>query len=778
MDGIGGRPDELLGRRHLRPVTMRATLASHEAEPLILDEEQVRVRGFELREAVSETYALVVTLCTDDLALDLDLLVGGACDLEIDRPGHGRRIVFGVIEQVEYVQTARRRLVFRVHVVPAIALLRHSRRRRIFQDQSVVEIVRAVCGPVLERYSRELVDDRLTRAYPPRDYCVQMDETDLDFVRRILGEEGIWFVFDHDATFERLVLLDDLSSAAAVGGSPLADSEATPVLPVISRAAEQTDRQSVQYFGRRRTVTASTYRQRAFDWKSSPTTVLETIALATDDATDPTRIGERDEFAPRRLFEDGASEGPHRDDTGHLATLASERGESRRVRARGVANHIGIAAGSRFELTRHPHPDHDGTYVVLSAFHRATVDTSEPGALAGASYTCEFACQPAEQQIRPPAKPRPVVPGPHTAIVVGPDGEEVHTDALGRIHVRMHWDEERGVALPTAWMRVAQTWAGAGFGALFLPRVGMEVVVAFVDGDPDRPLVTGCVYNGQNPPPLPLPEHKTCTTLRTQSSPGGDGFNELRFEDAAGREEVFLHAERNLRERVKSCRNASVGAHDQLTVGKDQTIHVKGEQSISIDGKRDHTCFDDNLEIVNGTDAKEVHGTKTLMVTEEYVIDVAQRIVLRCGGTEIELTPTGIAIRTPVTYDVTVGATTFSMNPLQLVAGAAAIELHAATAGLALDTEATLRSDVATKALCGESQVTLDPSSAKVGAAMVTLEGGSLAQLVASGVTKISASAVQVAGASTTHIDGGVSCDISGGGATATLAGGVVNLNG
>jgi hypothetical protein len=172
------------------------------------------------------------------------------------------------------------------------------------------------------------------------------------------------------------------------------------------------------------------------------------------------------------------------------------------------------------------------------------------------------------------------------------------------------------------------------------------------------------------------------------------------------------------------------------------------------------------------------HGTKTLMVTEEYVIDVAQRIVLRCGGTEIELTPTGIAIRTPVTYDVTVGATTFSMNPVQLIAGAAAVQLHAATSSLTLDTEAALRSEVSTKAVCGESHVTLDPSAAAVAAGAVTVEGGSLAQLIATGVTKVSASTVQVVGDSTTHIDGSVSCNISGGGATATLAGGVVNLNG
>jgi type VI secretion system secreted protein VgrG len=775
----GSNLGQLLGHGHLRPVTMRATLATNEANPLILDDEQVRVRSCELREAVSEPYTLVVTLCTDDLATDLDVLLGGACDLELERPGHSRRVVCGVIEQVDYVQTVRRRLVFRVHVVPAIALLRHSRRRRIFQDQSTVEIVRAVCGPILERYSRELVDDRLTREYPPRDYCVQMDESDLDFVRRILGEAGIWFVFDHDAGFERVVLLDDVAATAAVGGSPLDQrGEAAPVLPVISRRAEQAEQQSVQYFGRRRTVTPASYRQRAFDWKSSPPTVLETIELASEDDADPTRVGEEDVFASRRLFEADGSEGPHRDDTGLLASLAFDRGESRRVQAHGVANHIGIAAGSRFELTRHPHPDHDGPYVVLSVVHRAKVENAEPGPLAGPSYACEFVCQPAEQQVRPPRTRRPVVPGPHTAIVVGPAGEEVHTDALGRVRVRMHWDEERGVALPTVWMRVAQSWAGPGFGALFLPRVGMEVVVSFVDGDPDRPLVTGCLYNGQNAPPLPLPDSKTCSTLRTQSSPGGDGFNELRFEDAAGHEEIFLHAQRNLRERARSCRTVSVGANDELTVGKDQTIHVKGEQSISVDGRRDHTCFDDNLEIVNGTDAKDVHGTKTLMVTEEYVIDVAQRIVLRCGGTEIELTPTGIAIRTPVTYDVTVGPTTFAMNPVQLVAGAAAVQLHGATASLALDTEAALRSHVSTKAVCGESHVTLEPSAATVAAGAVTVEGGSLAQLVAAGVSKVSASAVQVVGGSTTQVDGAVSCNISGGGATAMLAGGVVSLNG
>ena len=185
VDAMGDNLEELLSRGHLRPVAIRATVATNDADPLILDEDQVRVRSFELREAVSEPCELVLTLCTDDVGLDLDLLVGGACDLEVERPGHGGRTVCGVIEQVDYVQTVRRRLVFRLHVVPAIALLRHSRRRRIFQDQSVVEIVRAVCGPVLERYSRELIDDRLIREYPPRDYCVQMDETEVQSIRNL-----------------------------------------------------------------------------------------------------------------------------------------------------------------------------------------------------------------------------------------------------------------------------------------------------------------------------------------------------------------------------------------------------------------------------------------------------------------------------------------------------------------------------------------------------------------------------------------------------------------
>jgi type VI secretion system secreted protein VgrG len=231
---------------------------------------------------------------------------------------------------------------------------------------------------------------------------------------------------------------------------------------------------------------------------------------------------------------------------------------------------------------------------------------------------------------------------------VGPAGEEIHTDAHGRIKVHFPWDREGTEHAPdtSCWLRVAQAWAGPGWGTLFLPRVGMEVVVSFVDGDPDRPLCTGCVYNGANRPPYALPDERTKSTIKTASSPGGEGFNELRFEDARGSEQVFIHAERDLDEVVKAAHTMSVGSTQQISVGADQTIAVDGSRVLTIKGSQ-------SVRIDGGA----VAGNSTVLghelgVTGKIVIDATDQITVQspvgvkfiCGPTIVELTPSSILL--------------------------------------------------------------------------------------------------------------------------------------
>src|SRR5690606_20946379 len=206
--------------------------------------------------------------------------------------------------------------------------------------------------------------------------------------------------------------------------------------------------------------------------------------------------------------------------------------------------------------------EHDDRYLILGIDARLSTDEN------GGELQTSMDVIRAKTPYRPPAPRRPVVPGPETATVVGPPGEEIHTDRHGRVKVQFHWDRQgQRNEHSSAWIRVTQGWAGTGWGFMFIPRIGMEVVVSFLGGDPDRPIVTGCVYNGANTPPYPLPDEKTKSTIKTKSSVGDDGSNELRFEDKAGSEEVYIHAQRDFNEVVKHNHSTSVKANQSNSVG-------------------------------------------------------------------------------------------------------------------------------------------------------------------------------------------------------------------
>ncbi|MBL4685285.1 MAG: type VI secretion system tip protein VgrG, partial [Nannocystaceae bacterium] len=308
-------------------------------------------------------------------------------------------------------------------------------------------------------------------------------------------------------------------------------------------------------------------------------------------------------------------------------------------------------AGGLFTLDGHPGKTLDRTYLLTHVTHRADcpeADLRAGGSVAGVNYGNRIEAIDAEVAYRPARRKKPQAYGHQTATVVGPPGEEIHTDALGRIQVWMHWDRS-GAEAPldnTCWLRVAQPLAGPGFGTMFLPRVGMQVLVSFVDGDPDRPVCVGCLYDGANAPPYALPEERTKTTIKTRSTPGGDGFNELRFEDAKGSEQVYLHAQRNLDEQVGSAHSTNVGASQSLSVGTDQTTKVGADRNITVQGNQ-------SVRIESQPKGGGVPGTglSTFVVgnieTESkmgYTLTAPNEIRLVCGETKIEMTPVGITL--------------------------------------------------------------------------------------------------------------------------------------
>ncbi|HEY0137722.1 MAG TPA: type VI secretion system tip protein TssI/VgrG, partial [Nannocystis sp.] len=442
------------------------------------------------------------------------------------------------------------------------------------QDRSAPEVLKAVLSDALAPYRRSVRID-LGTEYPRREYCTQFRESDLDFAARLMEEEGISYFFEHEGGVEVLVLVDDNARFPTLSGR--ADSDAVPVL---ENASETLRLESVQTFMWSRKLHSTSAVQRDFDFLR-PDLAQSHEERGTDEAGRDREVYVHDDLL---FMNDGA----------RRARLRREQlGGAGKV-ARGTSNATTFSPGLKFRLVDHRRGDLDRGYVLTRVTHTGEC----PDALievrraeAGPRYTNEFECVPDDVAVRPaPRHSKPRVHGPTTATVVGPASEEVHTDEHGRVKVLFPWDRLSPMDDTASWwVRVTQGWAGPGWGALFLPRIGMEVVVEFLDGDPDRPLVTGCVYNGRNPPPYALPADKTKSGLKSSNSPSDGGFNELRFEDQKGVEEVFIHAERDLNTVVKRSKSLTVGASESNTVGENRDVKVAMNDALAVGMNRAET---------------------------------------------------------------------------------------------------------------------------------------------------------------------------------------------
>ena len=357
----------------------------------------------------------------------------------------------------------------------------------------------------------------------------------------------------------------------------------------------------------------------------------------------------------------------------HLSKVIMEAEESSHLRYRGDSQIRTLAPGHTFTLYDHPFDEFNVEYMILSVWHHGRNNlTAESGG--GGGYGNEFTLQPHETVYRAPLTTRKgLVHGPQTAIVVGPAGEEIYTDELGRIKVRFHWDRKvqgRATDKPddkaSCWIRVAQMWAGNGYGTMFIPRIGMEVVVDFLEGDPDKPIVVGCVYNGINKPPYALPAEATKSTIKTLSSKGGGGSNELRFEDKKGSEELFLQAEKAMQVNVKANKNESVGGDSDLMIkGHYATkvtgyllVHAESNYKVEAEGMLWNISANDNVvsskggrAFLSGNQGTWVDSQANVTVNSiagSVIIESPMTVSLKCGASGIVIDPSGVSIIGPM----------------------------------------------------------------------------------------------------------------------------------
>ncbi|MCA9698936.1 MAG: type VI secretion system tip protein VgrG, partial [Myxococcales bacterium] len=547
------------------------------------------VSGLLLTERLDSPYRLRVALRTDDPMAEALNMLGHSVTVIVER-GPVSRDFHGIVESVEDGSTEDGHSIAALEIVPALVALSHRRTSRIFQEMSVTDVLQQVLDEGLGPFERSVDMGFLTGTYAAQEYTVQFKETDLDFVHRLMEEYGISYCFRHVDGAEVLTLFDDPS----VNEDLISLGNHDGVLPMVVADGGSGTREDVHDFYRESKMRSTVARTAVFDWLS-PASGMQ--AAENSKSTD---LG----------GQNGAELEPEREDYVHdePSTLfgyrtagldfaaVEEQTRLRRVvqqrdavRYQGLTTATGLSPGVKFELLDHPQAEFEGTYVVVGVQHSA--GDFAAGMIPGEAYVNRIECIPVDLEWRPARRTRrPRIPSMQTATVVGPAGEEIHTDEHGRIKVQFHWSRETEYdENSSCFIRVVQPWAGNGWGFVFLPRIGMEVAVTFIDGDPDRPVVTGCLYNGANATPYPLPDDKTKSTIKSDSSPGGGGFNELRFEDAAGAEEIYIHAQKDFNEVVLNDHNTTVGNNQTNNVDVDQTQTVHGNQSETVDGNQDMT---------------------------------------------------------------------------------------------------------------------------------------------------------------------------------------------
>ena len=493
--------------------------------------------------------------------------------------------------------------VYHAIVHPWLWFLTRRADCRIYQHLSVPEIVK----DVFSRHDTAAVDDRLTASYPVRKYCVQYRETDFDFVSRLLEEEGIYYYFQYKGMSNVLVLADGYPAH-----EPYPGHAELPYVTPRSNGRTELDHVSDWAFTRR--VQSGRFATTDYDFLK-PAVPLQVRAEQPREH----------EHADYEVF-DYPGEYYDKADGETYVQVRRDEVHSEFELADGIANARSIATGALFSLTHHPRADQNREYLITHSEFVLEAEGFESDTQEGASYDCRFTALSAEQQFRPRRRtPRPIVKGLQTAVVTGPAGEEIHTDAHGRVKVHFHWDRYGGLdENSSCWIRSAHAWAGSHFGMIAIPRIGQEVIVEYVEGDPDRPMITGRVYNAAEMPPWELPANKTQTGVLTRSSLGGSAAyaNAIRFEDKKGEEQLWLHAEKNQDIEVENDETHWVGHDRTKTIDNDETTHVKHDRTETVDNDETITIHGNRAETVDKNETITIHGARNETVDKDEGITI------------------------------------------------------------------------------------------------------------------------------------------------------------
>ena len=595
-----------------------------------------------------------VEMYSTDLDISIADVLGKPMTVHLDLPDETERYFHGIVTRFSCIGREHKLARYEAVMRPALWLLTRSSNCRIFQDKSIVDIVKEVCADSVYAGLIDLSVTGVTGVYAALPYCVQYRETDFNFVCRLLDSVGIYFYFTHETAKHTMVLADSSSAHATIPGCDGLNYSANE---------ERADRQGVFSWEVAGEIQSSTYVMTDFNFEKAKSSIngglLVKSTLAA--AFNQTAYEQFDYPGNYTVVDTGQKVA--------RARMEALHGQCEQVKAR--TNVRSLFPGGLFSLEQHPRDDFNREYLVTAAEYQIVSDLFATGLEEDLEplFQCRFSAVGSSYTFRPPQiAVKPVVQGPQTAIVVGKAGEEIWTDQYGRVKVQFHWDRlGKDDETSSCWVRVSQNWAGKGWGAMFIPRIGMEVVVSFLEGDPDKPLITGCVYNSDAMPPYALPAEQTKSTIKTNTSKGGVGFNEIRFEDKKDAEEIFVQAEKDYNRvvknndtlkvgfekkdkgdqtiTIKNDRSLDVGNDQKIVVGNNLTLNVKKDQTDTIDNNLTVTVKAEESRTVNKDQVIKVDGDQKITVGKTCVIEATSSIELKVGGSSIKIEPSKITIK-------------------------------------------------------------------------------------------------------------------------------------
>ncbi len=596
-----------------------------------LGRDKLLLTSFTVHEEISQVFEIDIECISEDANIDFGQILGKSCTVRLTTVGAKVRYFSGVLVEASWFGEREGKPAYRMTLKPWFWLLTQTSDCKIFQNVSVVDIIKQVFAD-FSFVKNEFIT---TESYPAIEYCVQYRESSFSFVSRLMEKFGLYYYFKHDMFDHTIVIGDGRGSH-----TPVPDLPDCRFIGLGDRTRDNEEYVTTWLIGR--SFQTGKVSLNAFDFKDPKANMLHAQVSTGRYAHDDLEVYDY----PQKY------KLPDKDDLGKkFAQARLFASQSMDQRRHATGNAPSLYPGGLTKIAKHPVGSENVEFLVVSATHTFMGELFSSGAEGDAeAYRGSYVLQLTDRPYKSPAvTPHPVISGPQTAMVVGPRSdkskiEEIFTDKYGRIKVQFHWDRQTGrTADASRWVRVAQMWSGKAWGGIVIPRVGMEVVVEFIEGDPDRPIVVGTVYNGENGVPFTLPDNKTQSGLKTRSSAKGTDshYNELVFEDKKDAEFVRLHAEKDLNATIEDAEKRIIKGKNKGEEGEitRETVIERGDDVLYVRGNH-KTTVDADQELA-------VKKNQTVDVTKVISVTAGEKMILKVGQSTITLTPTAIEINTP-----------------------------------------------------------------------------------------------------------------------------------